>query len=252
MIQIENVSLSYRDAPILRDINLSLPKGGITALVGPNGAGKSSLFSLIARLQPLQTGRIVIDGLPVDTTPSRILAQRLAILRQDGAVASRLTVRELVGFGRFPHHHGRPDNNDLALVDAALAQFELQSLADRFIDTLSGGQRQRAMVAMTFCQGTDYLLLDEPLNNLDMFHARQLMRSLRTIADEKQRTAIIVLHDINQAAAYADRIVALRDGRVIADGTPYEVLTKDNLEAIFGYRMQTRQINGKSIILHHL
>lgn len=252
MIQIENVSLSYRDAPILRDINLSLPKGGITALVGPNGAGKSSLFSLIARLQPLQTGRIVIDGLPVDTTPSRILAQRLAILRQDGAVASRLTVREMVGFGRFPHHHGRPDNNDLALVDAALAQFELQSLADRFIDTLSGGQRQRAMVAMTFCQGTDYLLLDEPLNNLDMFHARQLMRSLRTIADEKQRTAIIVLHDINQAAAYADRIVALRDGRVIADGTPDEVLTKDNLEAIFGYRMQTRQINGKSIILHHL
>lgn len=252
MIQIENVSLSYRDAPILRDINLSLPKGGITALVGPNGAGKSSLFSLIARLQPLQAGRIVIDGLPVDTTPSRILAQRLAILRQDGAVASRLTVREMVGFGRFPHHHGRPDNNDLALVDAALAQFELQSLADRFIDTLSGGQRQRAMVAMTFCQGTDYLLLDEPLNNLDMFHARQLMRSLRTIADEKQRTAIIVLHDINQAAAYADRIVALRAGRVIADGTPDEVLTKDNLEAIFGYRMQTRQINGKSIILHHL
>lgn len=252
MIQIENVSLSYRDAPILRDINLSLPKGGITALVGPNGAGKSSLFSLIARLQPLQAGRIVIDGLPVDTTPSRILAQRLAILRQDGAVASRLTVREMVGFGRFPHHQGRPDNNDLALVDAALAQFELQSLADRFIDTLSGGQRQRAMVAMTFCQGTDYLLLDEPLNNLDMFHARQLMRSLRTIADEKQRTAIIVLHDINQAAAYADRIVALRDGRVIADGTPDDVLTKDNLEAIFGYRMQTRQINGKSIILHHL
>ncbi|CAN7542127.1 ATP-binding cassette domain-containing protein [Rhizobium sp. LjRoot98] len=252
MIQIENVSLSYRDAPILRDINLSLPKGGITALVGPNGAGKSSLFSLIARLQPLQAGRIVIDGLPVDTTPSRILAQRLAILRQDGAVASRLTVREMVGFGRFPHHYGRPDNNDLALVDAALAQFELQSLADRFIDTLSGGQRQRAMVAMTFCQGTDYLLLDEPLNNLDMFHARQLMRSLRTIVDEKQRTAIIVLHDINQAAAYADRIVALRDGRVIADGTPDEVLTKDNLEAIFGYRMQTRQINGKSIILHHL
>lgn len=252
MIQIENVSLSYRDAPILRDINLSLPKGGITALVGPNGAGKSSLFSLIARLQPLQAGRIVIDGLPVDTTPSGILAQRLAILRQDGAVASRLTVREMVGFGRFPHHHGRPDNNDLALVDAALAQFELQSLADRFIDTLSGGQRQRAMVAMTFCQGTDYLLLDEPLNNLDMFHARQLMRSLRTIADEKQRTAIIVLHDINQAAAYADRIVALRAGRVIADGTPDEVLTKDNLEAIFGYRMQTRQINGKSIILHHL
>lgn len=252
MIRIENVSLSYRDITVLRSINLSLPKGGITALVGPNGAGKSSLFSLIARLQPLQTGRITIDGLPVDATSSRQLAQRLAILRQDGAVASRLTVRELVSFGRFPHHQGRPGVEDLALVDAALTQFDLQALSARFIDTLSGGQRQRAMVAMTFCQGTDYLLLDEPLNNLDMLHARQLMRSLRTIADERQRTAIIVLHDINQASAYADRIVAMRDGKVIADGVPEVVLTEDNLEAIFGYRMQIAQIAGKPLVLHHL
>lgn len=252
MIRIENVSLSHRDMPILRDITLSLEKGGITALVGPNGAGKSSLLSLIARLQPLQTGRILVDGLPVDSTPSRLLAQRLAILRQDGVVASRLTVRELIGFGRFPHHQGRAGAADIALVEAALAQFELQALAERFIDTLSGGQRQRALVAMTFCQGTDYMLLDEPLNNLDMFHARQLMRSLRSIVDERQRTAIIVLHDINQAAAHADRIVALRDGKVIADGTPNEVLTEDNLELVFGYRMQIMQIAGRPLVLQHL
>jgi len=252
MIEIENVSLSYRDVPVLRGIDLSLPKGGITALVGPNGAGKSTLLSLIARLQPLQAGRITIDGLPVDKTTSRVLAQRLAILRQDGAVASRLTVRELVNFGRFPHHQGRPGNEDLRLVELALMQFDLQALSDRFIDTLSGGQRQRAMVAMTFCQGTDYVLLDEPLNNLDMFHARQLMRSLRTIADERQRTAIIVLHDINQAAAHADRIVAMRDGAIIADGTPQAVLTEDNLEAIFGYRMQIANLAGKPLVLHHL
>jgi iron complex transport system ATP-binding protein len=252
MIQIENVSLSYREVPILRGINLTLRKGGITALVGPNGAGKSTLLSLIARLQPLQTGRILIDGLPVDGTASRTLAQRLAILRQGGAVASRLTVRELIGFGRFPHHQGRPDAGDLASVEEALEQFALQALAGRFIDTLSGGQRQRAMVAMTFCQGTDYLLLDEPLNNLDMFHARHLMRSLRTIADERQRTAIIVLHDVNQAATYADRIVAMRDGRVIADGAPADVLTEDNLELVFGYRMQIRQIDGSPLVLQHL
>lgn len=252
MIVIENVSLSHRDTPILSDIDLALPRGGITALVGPNGAGKSSLFSLIARLQPLQKGRITVDDMPVDTTSSRTLAQRLAILRQDGAVSSRLTVREIVGFGRFPHHQGRPAPEDLALVDAALRQFDLQSLADRFIDTLSGGQRQRAMVAMTFCQGTDYLLLDEPLNNLDMFHARQLMRSLRAIADERRRTAIIVLHDINHAASYADRIIAMRNGRVIADGTPQAVLTKNNLEAIFGYRMEVEYVNGKPLVLHHL
>jgi iron complex transport system ATP-binding protein len=252
MIVIENVSLSHRDTPILSDIDLALPRGGIIALVGPNGAGKSSLFSLIARLQPLQKGRITVDGLPVDTTSSRTLARHLAILRQDGAVASRLTVREIVGFGRFPHHRGRATAEDRALVDAALSEFDLQPLADRFIDTLSGGQRQRAMVAMTFCQGTDYLLLDEPLNNLDMFHARQLMRRLRTIADERQRTAIIVLHDINQAASYADRIIAMRDGRVIADGTPDTVLTEDNLEAIFGYRMKVERMNGRPLVLHHL
>jgi iron complex transport system ATP-binding protein len=252
MIVIENVSLSHRDTPILSDIDLALPRGGIIALVGPNGAGKSSLFSLIARLQPLQKGRITVDGLPVDTTSSRTLARHLAILRQDGAVASRLTVREIVGFGRFPHHRGRATAEDRALVDAALSEFDLQPLADRFIDTLSGGQRQRAMVAMTFCQGTDYLLLDEPLNNLDMFYARQLMRRLRTIADERQRTAIIVLHDINQAASYADRIIAMRDGRVIADGTPDTVLTEDNLEAIFGYRMKVERMNGRPLVLHHL
>lgn len=252
MIAIENVSLTYRDVPILRSINLSLPRGGITALVGPNGAGKSTLLSLIARLQPLQTGKITVDGLSVDTTPGRHLAQRLAILRQDGAVASRLTVRELVGFGRFPHHRGRPGAEDDRFVDAALAEFDLMALSSRYIDTLSGGQRQRAMVAMTFCQGTDYLLLDEPLNNLDMFHARQLMFCLRKVADERQRTAIIVLHDINQAAAHADRIVAMRDGRVIADGSPEDVLTSDNLEVIFGYRMDVAQMHGKPLVLHHL
>lgn len=252
MIMIENVSLAYRGTPILKDINLSIPKGGITALIGPNGAGKSSLLSLIARLQPIQTGTITVDGLSVASTPSRKLARHLAILRQEGAVASRLTVRELVGLGRYPHHQGRPGSEDLEQVDAALDEFDLKPLSHRFIDTLSGGQRQRAMVAMTFCQATDYMLLDEPLNNLDIFHARQLMRLLRRIADERRRTAIVVLHDINQAAAYADRIVAMRDGRVIAQGAPEEVLTVAVLEAIFGYRMQVERMHGKPQVLHHI
>ncbi len=252
MIVIDKVSLSHSETPILHDISLSLPRGGITALIGPNGAGKSTLLSLIARLQPLQRGMITVDGLPVDTTPSRALAQRLAILRQDGAIASRLTVRELVGFGRFPHHQGHPGKSDHELVEQALAQFDLEALGERYIDTLSGGQRQRAMVAMAFCQGTDYLLLDEPLNNLDMFHARALMRALRAIADEGKRTAVIVLHDINQAAAYADRIIAMRNGRVLADGPPAQVLNSDTLEAIFGYRMVVEQREGRLLVLHHL
>ena len=250
MILIENVSLTLGRAQILQPIDLQIPKGGITALVGPNGAGKSSLLSLIARLQPLQTGSISVDGLPVDQTDSRALAKVLAILRQDTATASRLRVRELVGFGRFPHHRGRLTAEDETLIDAALAQFDLTGLADRFIDTLSGGQRQRAMVAMTFCQGTDYLLLDEPLNNLDMFYARELMRSLRQIADERGRTIVVVIHDINQAAAYADRIVAMKDGQIVASGSPREVLTPATLEAVFGYSMPVHEISGMQVALH--
>lgn len=250
MIHIENVSLTMGRAQVLKSIDLQIPKGGITALVGPNGAGKSSLLSLIARLLPLETGTISVDGLPVDKTSGRQLAKVLAILRQDTATASRLRVRELVGFGRFPHHRGRLTEEDRLLIDAALAQFDLADLADRFIDTLSGGQRQRAMVAMAFCQGTDYLLLDEPLNNLDMFYARELMRSLRRIADENGRTIVIVIHDINQAAAYADRIVAMKGGQVVASGTPHEVLTPDTLEAVFGYSIPVHDIAGMRVALH--
>ena len=250
MIRIENVSLTIGNTPILRSIDLEIPKGGITALVGPNGAGKSSLLSVIARLQPLQQGNITIDGLPVRTTPSREIAKLLAVLRQDAVTASRLRVRELVGFGRFPHHRGKLTTEDEALIDLALEQFDLTALADRFIDTLSGGQRQRVMIAMTFCQGTDYMLLDEPLNNLDMFYARQLMRSLRHIADEKRRTFVIVIHDINQAAAYADRIVAMRDGRVTASGAPSEVMNSEVLEQVFGYVMPVHEVDGLSFALH--
>jgi iron complex transport system ATP-binding protein len=251
MIRIEGVSLVRQNTKILHDINLSLPKGGVTALVGPNGAGKSSLLSLVARLQPLQTGRITVDGLAVDKVPTRDLAKVLAILRQDPGVATRLTVRELVGFGRFPHTRGRLDARDRELVEEALEQFDLTAFADRFIDTLSGGQRQRALVAMAFCQGTDYLLLDEPLNNLDMFYARQLMRTLRKVADEQGRTVIIVLHDINHAAAHADCIIAMRDGRVVANGAPAQILITPTLQDIFGFAMRVEEVDGQIMVLHH-
>ncbi|MEO4000337.1 ATP-binding cassette domain-containing protein [Mesorhizobium sp. CAU 1732] len=251
MIEIHDVSLRLQGKPILHDIDLVLPKGGITALVGPNGAGKSSLLSLIARLQPLQAGTITVDGFEVDKTPGRQLAKVLAILRQDPGIASRLRVAELVGFGRFPHHRGRLNDDDRTHIAAALKQFDLTDLADRFIDTLSGGQRQRALVAMAFCQGTDYLLLDEPLNNLDMFYARELMRALRRISDEDGRTIVIVLHDINHAAAHADRIVAMRDGRIVANGAPRDILTPQVLERVFGFRMRVEEIDGHPTVLHH-
>lgn len=249
MIDIRNVSLSHGGARVLHDITLTVPKGGVTALVGPNGAGKSSLLSLIARLQPLQDGQIAVDGLPVDRTPSRQLAKTLAVLRQNPAVGSRLRVKELVALGRFPHHRGRPSAEDHRIVAETLDEFDLTALADRFVETLSGGQRQRVLVAMTFCQGTDYVLLDEPLNNLDMYHARHLMRYVRRAADEKARTIIIVVHDINYAATYADRIVALKNGRLEAHGPTAEVLSPAMLEQVFGYKMPV--VEGQSPLVAH-
>lgn len=252
MIRIEGVSLRIRGARILNEVTLDIPKGGVTALVGPNGAGKSTLLSLVARLRPLETGAISIDGLPVATTPSRELARRVAILRQDPGVASRLRVRELVGFGRFPHSRGRLTAQDREVVDEALAAFDLDALADRFVETLSGGQRQRALVAMAFAQGTDCLLLDEPLNNLDMAYARDLMRRLRTMADDHGRTIVVVLHDLNHAAAWADRIVCMREGAVVADGAPAEILTPELLGEVFGFDMRVETIDGRPFVLHHL
>ncbi|CAD7054249.1 Putative iron(III) ABC transporter, ATP-binding protein (plasmid) [Pseudorhizobium banfieldiae] len=250
MIRIENVSFSRGSKTILQDVSLDIPKGGITALVGANGAGKSTLLSLIARLQPLQAGQITAGGLPVHATPSRELAKVIAILRQEPLVTSRLRVRELVSFGRFPHGRGKLTNEDHALVERALQQFDLTDLADRFLETLSGGQRQRALVAMTIAQDTEYLLLDEPLNNLDMYFARELMRSLKAVSKAHGKTVVIVLHDVNQAASHADRIVAMKDGRVVANASAREILTPPMLFDIFGFEMEVETINGTPVVLH--
>ncbi|UHS63371.1 ATP-binding cassette domain-containing protein [Agrobacterium vaccinii] len=249
MIRIEHVSLHYGAAQILKDISVTLPKGGITALIGPNGAGKSSLLGLMARLQPLQTGSISVDDLPIGSTPTRDLAKKLAILRQDNQVASRLTVKELVGFGRFPHNRGHQSQGDIDMIEEALRLFDLSDLSGRFLETLSGGQRQRALVAMSFCQDTDYLLLDEPLNNLDMYFSQELMRSLRKIADEDAKTIVIVLHDINYASGFADRIIGMRNGEIVADGSPRDIMTSETLHSIYGFHIPVTDIGHQRIAL---
>lgn len=252
MIRLETVSVSLSGTQVLHDISLDLPRGGVTAMIGPNGAGKSTLVSAIARLAPLGSGRITVDGLDVSRAPTRDLARLLAVMPQDNSVAGRVRVRELVQFGRFPHHQGRPKDADHALVDAALETFDLSDISDRFVDTLSGGQRQRARAAMCFAQGTDYILLDEPLNNLDIYYARELMRTLRHVADTTGRSIIIVLHDLNHAAIHADRIIALRDGRVVADGAPGAVIRPDVLDSVFGFPIRVETIDDKPVSLHFL
>ena len=233
MITVTNVTKKYRNRTVLGPVTLTIPRGGITALVGPNGAGKSTLLTIMGRLVPPTTGSVAVGGLDVATTPSARLAQVVSILRQENHFVSRLTVRELVGFGRFPYSRGRLTVTDVEAIDRALDYQGLTELADSPVDELSGGQRQRAYVAMVLAQDTDYILLDEPLNNLDMRHSVAMMKELRRAADEWDKTFVIVIHDINFASAYADHIVALSHGSVVHTGSPAELMRSDILEEIF-------------------
>jgi len=240
VITLTDVTKSYGAQRVLGPVTLEIPAGGVTALVGPNGAGKSTMLTIIGRLTEPTAGRVTVGGRDVAKTPSRELARIVSILRQENHFVTRLTVRELVGFGRFPHSGGRLSDDDRRHVDEAIAFLGLDALQGRYLDQLSGGQRQRAYVAMVLAQDTDCILLDEPLNNLDMRHAVGMMKQLRRAADELGKTIVIVVHDINFAAAYADRIVALTDGLVAEQGSPAEIMRSDVLEGVFGTPIDVR------------
>ena len=247
MIEIRNVTKTYGETKVVDNVSLTLPSRGITSIIGPNGAGKSTLLSMVSRLMPMTEGNISIDGLDVTKTPSDVLARRMAILRQDNTISSRLTVRDLVTFGRYPYTKGRPNAEDRKHVDQAIGYLDLADLAGRFLDELSGGQRQRAFVAMILCQDTDYVLLDEPLNNLDMKHSVSMMKLLRRMADELGKTIVLVLHDINFASCYSDHIVAMKDGRVAHQGAPAKLIHTEILLDIYDLEIDVHVINDRRL-----
>lgn len=249
-IEAQSVCSSYGDTQVLHDVTACFAQGGVTSLIGPNGAGKSTLLGVMSRLQHSDSGRVLVDGVDVSKNGGRELACRLAVLRQENSMAIRLTVRELVGFGRFPHNGGRPSPDDIEHVEYALSAMELEEFADRYLDELSGGQRQRAHIAMVLAQDTDYVLLDEPLNNLDLRHATSIMRLLRRTAAERGKTIVLVIHDINIAAAYSDRIIAMKDGRIIADGTPADIMCTEVLRDVYDMDMQVTQVTGRYVALY--
>ncbi|WKW49644.1 iron ABC transporter ATP-binding protein [Rhodomicrobium lacus] len=251
MILANEVTKRYGDAVVVDGLSVTIPKGGITSIIGPNGAGKSTLLSMLARLLKMDGGSVTVGGLDVTTTASDVIARRLAILRQDNHLTARLTVRDLVTFGRFPYSKGRPTLDDKRHVERALSYLDLGALADRYLDELSGGQRQRAFVAMVLCQDTDYVLLDEPLNNLDMKHAQSMMKTLRRATRDLGKTVVLVLHDINFASWYSDFIVALKDGKLAIAGSVDEVIREDMLRGIYGMEIQVHAVAGRRIALYY-
>ena len=251
MIEISHVSKSYGRAEVVHDVSLTLASGGITSLVGPNGAGKSTLLGMVARLLPMDGGTIRVDELDVATGDTQELARRLAILRQENHVSVRLTVRDLVTMGRFPHSRGRLTPDDVARIEESIGYLDLTDLADRYLDELSGGQRQRAYVAMVLAQDTEYVLLDEPLNNLDMAHAVAMMRLLRRLADDLGKTVVIVIHDINFASIWSDRIVALREGHLVAQGSVEEMMCPEVMSRVFDLDFPIELLGGDRVGVYY-
>lgn len=231
----QGVWFSYDSDPVVRNVSLELPEGGMVALAGPNGSGKTSLLKLLSgALHPVQ-GQVILDGQRLDSTPSRRIARRISVVPQQVEPRLMFTVQTMVAMGRTPHTgwFGAARQSDREAVQRAISAAELRALTDRPFAELSGGEQQRVMLAMALAQETDYVLLDEPTVHLDLHHQYELLELLRRLHRERQVAVLAVMHDLNLAALYFDRIALMRDGEKIADGPAAEVLHDPDNLAVF-------------------
>ncbi len=248
---IKLLNKSYGKNKVVDDVSFEIPKGKIISLIGPNGAGKSTVLNIITRLIKKDSGDIDLDDKSLEQWKSKELAKRLAILTQTNNITMKLTVYELVCFGRFPYCGGNLSKEDKVFVDDAIKYMELEDMRDKFIDELSGGQRQRAYIAMVIAQDTEYVFLDEPTNNLDIYHSSNMMKILRRLCDELGKTIILVLHEINFAATYSDYIGAFKDGKLYKFDKVSEVMTSENLRYLYNVDFSIQMINGKPISIYY-
>ncbi|TQR21527.1 ABC transporter ATP-binding protein [Psychrobacillus vulpis] len=250
MIQVKEITKYFGKKPVVDNVSVNIQPGKITSFIGPNGAGKSTLLSMVSRLLDADTGEVLLDKSDVRKWKSDEFSKRISILKQSNYMNVRLTIRELVSFGRFPYSKGRLNAEDIKMVDQAIEYMNLKDLENNYLDELSGGQRQRAFIAMVIAQDTEYILLDEPLNNLDMKHSVQIMKILRKLVTELGKTVVIVLHDINFASVYSDYIVALKNGRVVKDGPTHEIINSNALKEIYDMDIPIQEMNSCRICVY--
>lgn len=250
-MRIRGLMKKYGAKTVVDDVSFEIPKGKVISLIGPNGAGKSTVMNMISRLVVRDGGEVEFEGKDIGGWKNRELSKRLAILTQSNNINMKLTVRELVAFGRFPYSRSHLTAEDNRIIDEAIAYMELQDFTGRFIDELSGGQRQRAYIAMVIAQDTEYVLLDEPTNNLDIYHATNMMKMVRRLCDELGKTVILVLHDINYASFYSDYICAFENGKVAKFGTVKEVMTKEVLSKLYRVDFDIREVDGKPLSIYY-
>lgn len=250
MVTVKNVSKKYGNKYVLDDVSVTIPERQVTSLIGPNGAGKSTLLAMMSRLGKKDSGEVFIEDKEVGDWRLDDLAQKMSILKQANNINLRITVRELVAFGRFPYSKGRLNAEDERLIDEALMYMDLTQMQHKYLDQLSGGQKQCAHIAMVIAQDTDYIFLDEPLNNLDMKHSVQIMKTLRRLVNDLGKTIVIVIHDINFASCYSDYIVALRDGRLVHEGKTSDIIAPAVLKDIYDMDMPVQEISNNKICVY--
>ena len=251
MISLKGLKKAFGQSIVVDQANAEFEKGKVTSIIGPNGAGKSTLLSMASRLVSKDAGEVYIDCKELSEWDNKELAKRLAVLRQANSITMRFTVGEMVSFGRFPYSQGKLTSDDKRVIAQAIEYLDLVSIENKYLDELSGGQRQLAFIAMVMAQDTDYVFLDEPLNNLDIKHSLQIMRNIGRLAHEMNKAVVVVIHDINFAACYSDFIIALKRGRVVAQGKVSEVIQADILESIYETPFNIVEVDGKRMCTYY-
>ncbi len=235
-ITTKDLTVRYGDKSIIENMNAHIPKGEVTVIIGANGCGKSTLLKSIARILKPHRGDIFIDGANIKSVSSNEIARKMAVLPQSPKAPLGLKVKELVAYGRFPHKKGfgALNKEDFEMIEHALATAGMLEYKERNLEDLSGGQRQRAWIAMSLCQNTEAMLLDEPTTYLDLAHQLDVLSLLSKLNKEQGRTIVMVLHELNNAARFADCMIGMKQGQIVAQGTPEQVMTKENMRIIYG------------------